>query len=416
MLVAPNPVVTQELQSNTPVRPKASTGRFPSLPHKARFRGLSGKFTVYPVLQHGPPENASLEGIPGPAGEPVQGTLPMGLSEDAICRTDDGSPLDRAVRGFNGLPKKGKELLEDGTIRLYQLSKQQHFKEVFWTVTLPSHYLDGTPFIKADYERFLRNWPEFRRRVMEELSRLLERKGLPNRWLYVIEPQEDRWREQGILAPHIHAVIPNRWNPQKRNPDKDKGFENSGYWELTTDDLDDAIARCAARVMGRPVDCRASGNVQSINHLGQLAQYLAKFNKLGSYFSKGSKVMKDIQDSEWSHLIPSNWYGADKETRREVRASVMTMELGTGSLAQANQALEELNAQYEADEGRPLFTGIHTHWINPDGSPVAHNEPLPPQAFPVAMTGRVSRFMDIELGLGLLEVLDLNQIPIELDD
>jgi hypothetical protein len=318
----------------------------------------------------------------------------------------------RAPRGFNGLPRAGKELLVDGTVLLSQYFRSLKVKQVCWTVTLPSSFADGTPFQKDDYRRFLRGWADFTRWVMEELGRELARLGLPNRWLYVIEPQEERWRVYGILAPHIHAVIPNLFIPTKQNPHKDKGFGASGYWALTTEDLDDIIARCAARVMGRAVDCRSAGNVAEIHGLGKVGQYMAKFSKIGNYFSKGSRIMKDIQESEWASYIPSNWYGSDKETRQQVRASVEVHDLGEGSLFQAAAAVAAFNEVYESDIGKPMFACVHTHWIRKNGERVPYGEPVPEDAFPVAMTGRINHLRDIELGTMVLQGIELNTIPI----
>ena len=386
--------------------------RFPSLPHRVRFRALSGNFSAYPV--YGRSESLS-EGD----GEAAEGDAdPMGSSDVHISRMDALNPDYRSPRGFNGLPKAGRELLVDGTVLLYHLSRSQNFRECLWTVTLPSRFEDGTPFGTDDYKRFLRGWADFIRWVMEELGRDLARQELPNRWLYVIEPQEDRWRRDGVLAPHLHAVIPNRWLPNKRNPEKDKGFENSGYWALTTEDLDDIIHRCAARVMGKPVDCRSAGNVDAMHNLGKVGQYISKFNKIGQYFSKGSAIMGELQQSQWSNYIPANWYGSDKETRRQVRASVETYELGEGSLAQIAIALDELNTQHEAQTGKPLYANLHTHWVNPDGTTVPHGEPPPDDAFPVALTGRVNHLSDIDIGAGLLQALELHRVavPIETPD
>ena len=384
--------------------------RYPATSHRVRLRSLSGNFSIYP--DYGDRQDA----IVGAEEAARPSDAPMGSSDVHICRMDATNPTQRSPRGFNGLPKAGKELLVDGTVLLYQVSKSQKFREVMWTVTLPSAFADGTPFERDDYRRFLRGWSDFTRWVFEELARDLERQGLPNRWLYVIEPQEDRWKAYGVLAPHIHAVIPNLWIPTKHNPHKDKGFQGSGYWALTTEDLDDIICRCTARVMGRAVDCRSAGNVDSLHNLGKVGQYLAKFNKIGRYFSKGSRILGEIQDSAWADCIPSNWYGSDSETRQQVRASVETFEIGEGSLYQAAIALDEINHGYEKTTGKPLFVGIHTHWVQADGSPVPYGEAVPDDAFPVAMTGRVNYLRDIDIGAGLLQALELHQIPIPISE
>lgn len=384
--------------------------RFPTVEHRVRFRPLSGYWSLHP--HYGDRQDAS----DGAEEADRPSDAPMGSSEDHICRTDARNPDMRAPRGFNGLPKAGKELVVDGTVLLHELSRSLKFDLVCWTVTLPSAFSDGTSFTREDYRRFLRGWPDFTRWVMEELARDLERQGLPNRWLYVIEPQEERWRLHNVLAPHIHAVIPNRMIPTKRNPHKDKGFGVTGYWALTTEDLDDIISRCAARVMGRAVDCRSAGNVQKIHGAGKVGQYLSKFNKIGRYFSKGSRIMGEIQESEWSDCIPCNWYGSDFETRQQVRDSVEKFSVGDGSLFQAAIAVGAVNDLWERETGKPLFANVHTHWVTPDGVPVPYGEPVPDDAIPVAMTGKVNYLRDIELGEDILRGIELHQIPIPIPE
>lgn len=329
----------------------------------------------------------------------------MGLSDVRKSHKSIPDPETRAKRGFNGLPKAGKELIEDGTVYLWLQSKAEKFDLVFWTVTLPTQFKDGTSLQRTDYELLLEQWPELCRQVFQEVCRLLRRKGLPDKWLYVVEPQEERWKRYGILAPHIHAVLPNRWNRNKANPTKDKGFQRSGYWEVTTAETDGIVERIISHVLGRPVDCSSACNLDRINRMQRLFFYLSKLGRLGSYLSKGSKLMAQLQSSSWSDRLPPNWYGSDLTTRQQVRASIHTTYLGDGTFGELKQELEQISEQFEAENGRPLFTTPHLVDVETEEGMI-----------PVAVVTRVHWFTDIEYAMEAIAALDLTALRRDFDD
>ena len=284
---------------------------------------------------------------------------PMGLSAVHISHNSAMNPDNRAPRGWNGLPAAGRELLEDGVILLHQLARAEKFQSVFWTATIPTCYQDGSRLSEVDHRRVLANWAEVVRQVFQEVTRLYERKGLPKRFLYVVEPQEQRWKDESILSLHIHAILVNRWNPKKRNPLKDKGFRNSGYWEVETEETDQILERVLSHLLGKPVDCRAACNLESIKGMSQLAFYVTKLGKIGRYISKGSNILEAVKSSKWATVLPSNWYGSDSQTRREVRASVITFEVDADSLGDVRDRLQGLSAEFEEKHQRPLLRSPH---------------------------------------------------------
>lgn len=297
----------------------------------------------------------------------------MGLSDDLISRKDaetsegrdfselpDRPNVDRLPRGHSGLTRLGRELLEDGTILLWQIAKAENLTPVFWTVTLPTHFQDGSPLAASDHLRILANWSEFVKRVFEEVARLYQRKGLPNRFLYVVEPQEDRWRQYGTFAPHIHAVLINRWNPRKRNPYKDKGFKNTGFWEVELTETDQIVERVLNNLLGKDVNCLSACNIQSIAGMRNLFFYLTKLGKVARYISKGSAVLEQVRKSKWVNYLPSAWYGSDKESRQEVRSSVFTIPLGVMSQIDVSRCVLEISETFENLNQRPLFTYPHS--------------------------------------------------------
>jgi hypothetical protein len=296
---------------------------------------------------------------------------PMGLSAPLISHNSGMNPDNRSPRGWNGLPRAGKELLEDGVILLHELSKVEKFQAVFWTATIPTHYQDGSRLSEQDHRRVMANWPEVVRQLFQEVTRLYERKGLPKRFLYVTEPQEERWQKESILSLHIHSILVNRWNPKKRNPLKDKGLQNTGYWEVTTEETDRVLERVLSNLLGKPVDCRSACNLESIKGMSQLSFYVTKLGKIGRYISKGSQILEEVKKSNWYNVLPPNWYGSDALTRQEVRASVITIELDAGSLGEVKAQLQAISAKFEEEHDRPLLRTPHLVTIEDDGGETA---------------------------------------------
>jgi hypothetical protein len=288
-------------------------------------------------------------------------------------------------------------------VLLYHQSKRQGFKPVFWTVTVPTRYSDGTPFNDRDYQHLLSNWSVLIHRVFDELARQLQRCGLPNTWLYVVEPQEQRWKHDGILAPHIHAVIPNRWISQKRTANH-KGFGHAGAWAITTQDTDAIVHRCMSNIMGRSVDINSACNLQTIKGLDKLFFYLSKLNKVGKYLSKGSRLIGELQQSRWSDYLPSNWYGCDKQTRHQVRASVQHFEIGEGTAGEVVQELQRLSDDFERCHGHALLTTPHITSVETgDG------------LTPVAVSFRVRWMRDIPAALDAIAAIDLTAMRRDFD-
>lgn len=345
---------------------------------RVRTRPISGRMTAY----YHSPSNGFIEGSYLSQPESEQKNI----------------PLNRRRRGVNGLTKAGKELIEDGIIHLWQLSKERRVSLVFWTVTLPTHYQDGSLLTEDDHKRLLEQWPEIVKRIFEELARLYARAGLPNRWIYVVEPQEERFKQHGVFAPHIHAVMVNRWELGKRNPQKDNGFQNSGYWSITTEQTDGIVERVLSNALGKPVDCRSACQVDGVKGMEGLFFYLTKLGKLGRYISKGSKQLQKMAQAGWEDYFPPNWYGCDRMTRKTVRDSVQTYDLGETSLWAIAEGLRRESEEFKSEHGRPLFRDVYL--IQPDECET-----------PVALVTSVCRLSDIETGIEAMLEFDRNIAP-----
>lgn len=307
-------------------------------------------------------------------------------------------PLNRRKRGASGLPRKGKELLREGLYLLWHLAMAEKLKLVFWTITIPTHYEDGTLISTEDYKRLLKRWPHLVKRIFEELSRLYERAGLPNRFLYVVEPHEKRSRDAGMPIFHIHAVMVNRWNKRKRNPQKDLGYQNSGNWDITIEQTDEIVQRTISNELGKTVDTRAACQVENITQFSKMASYLRKTGKIANYITKGSKVLQEMAEAGHEDLFPPNWYGCDRQTRRAVRDSIVTIDLGETTLGDIHEGLQRFSLEHQFEHDRPLFSNFY--WVQPEGCDA-----------PVALVTGVYRRQDIEAALDVLPIFDRDIAP-----
>jgi hypothetical protein len=295
--------------------------------HALRVRPLSGKasFTpLPPVPKRLPTGPADVDqGVPAYSVEP---DLQMGLLNVTISRKQNSS---LAPRGSHGLPKRGKELIEDGLVFLFNKSKKEKVSPVFWTATLPTHYRDGSPLTQDDLRHLLGHWAEVIKRTFEELTRELERLGLPTWFLYVTELQENR------LMPHIHAILPNRY---------------AGSWKLHYSKTDEIFGRVVSNLLGNAVDVTSACRLDPIHGMSKLSDYLVKFNKIGSYMSKGSKALAAAKITGMP--LPKSWYGSDLETKKAVRDSILTVHCDDATMSSLNDAINTV----ESDLGRTIFS------------------------------------------------------------
>jgi hypothetical protein len=295
----------------------------------------------------------------------------MGLLNVTISHKENRPP---APRGYWGLPKLGRELLEDGLPFLYNQFKAEKITPVFWTATLPTRYMDGTPIGKEGHRLLLDDWSEIVRQVFQELSRELERLRLPQRWLYVIELQEERWLDLATLAPHIHAVLPNQY---------------SGGWKLRHEVTDGIFARILSGRLGKAVDIKAACNIAPIHGMQRLSDYMTKFQKIASYMGKGSPILEQVRAAGMP--VPSSWYGSDLDTKQSVRASVIHGRLENTDMSEFCDALD----QVQAATGRSIFSSPFR--VAVDGV-----------SWYVAITVKIQRMSDISLALDQLIPLVFN--------
>jgi len=374
--------IKKQAASGDPTSPDAAIS--PSGEIKARVRTLTGNVTFYRQVE-------SLSD-----GDRHQ--TPVGLSDVRISRNAENlKPENRSPKGFNGMSKMERELLEDGLVCLWMAKQaQRRLRLVFLTLTIPTRYADGEAISETDHRRILASWSDIVNRFNEEWCREAERHGIPKRYLYAIEPQEERWKDTGVFAPHMHLVALNKWDDSKKHPRFDQGAEASGYYSITTDDVDAIASRVYSNVLGRLVDCSASTNLASVGKLSKLYYYLSKLGRIGRYITKGSQIMGEVRASSWSSCIPHSWGGSDRQTRQTVRASEERYVVGCSDLGTAKLAVENINEAFEEKNGYPLFSTPHLVTVPSDRGDMA-----------VALVFRVRNLPDISVAQQRLSELDL---------
>jgi hypothetical protein len=182
---------------------------------------------------------------------------------------------------------------------------------------VPTKFSDGEKLTREDHETLVREWGEVVKRFFEELARLQSRLGLPQSWLYVVEPQDNRWKREKLFSPHLHCVFLNRWDKDK--PSRRQGF-GKGDYSITEIHTDELWRRTLSNLLGKSVEVGAAATIEKIKEKKGLGSYLVKVRKIASYCSKGSSSIKEMNEAG-INLVRS-WAGCDERTRHDVNRSI----------------------------------------------------------------------------------------------
>jgi len=165
------------------------------------------------------------------------------------------------------------------------------------TTTMPYSQLDQVI-------AYLEGWNEIVRRFMQELTRELQRGGLPGNYAWVTELQEKRGERQGWPCPHLHILFQGRRH----------GWAN---WALSKDWCRDCWWRVVTGVTGHDFDPVAATRVEKVraNAVGYMAKYM----------TKGGDVAKKWKGTEWEKLLPTTYGRTDQELSRKVKKLVRYM-------------------------------------------------------------------------------------------
>jgi hypothetical protein len=186
------------------------------------------------------------------------------------------------------------------------LLNRRHGKRnlAFLTVTIPD-----LPW--EELEQVCQGWAELARRLMEEIGRELERAGLNPEYVYVNELQEERWRNDGIPAPHIHAIFQGR-----KLGDCSWGISKEKFRELWE--------RILGNFLGREISLPAATRVEVIKKCAK--RYMTK------YMSKGDSVVGSICQAGLRHLLPGSWWGMSNSLRRQVKQGIIEVTKDTAEM------------------------------------------------------------------------------------
>jgi hypothetical protein len=216
------------------------------------------------------------------------GEIVMGLSMPVKSHKPPEAPETRERRGQAFTPH-GRRSVRAGAFWLQQRWARQNLS--FLTATIPS--LPG-----YDLGTICTEWGEVVRRYKQELERELARQGIPGEVLLVTEIQEKRWRETGVIAPHLHIVFRGRAHFKAR-------------WAIAKERARELWENVLSAVLGYRVQAPASTRIERVKK--SVECYLAK------YMSKGGKVIQEIIDAGLRPLLPTAWWGMTNSLRKKVK-------------------------------------------------------------------------------------------------
>ena len=200
--------------------------------------------------------------------------------EAQLSRLGLSLPLNsqnRSRPGLSGISVHGKKTIRHSC----RLMEDFRRRTAMWTVTLEDDdYIDLASTGK---------WPEFQRRVIDLLARLLKANGDEAIIIGCVEIGAERFARTGRPDPHIH-VATSGWG--RRHPD--------GGWLLCPDRMDELVAK-ACQYAGLPSRSRpAASRVEPIKH--SVASYLSK------YLTKQLPVALEDVPGEMQELVPRQWW------------------------------------------------------------------------------------------------------------
>lgn len=214
---------------------------------------------------------------------------PMGLSDVVNSHK---SIKKKAKRGSKGISSSAKRLVRSSLAILEKQFGRGCLS--FGTATLP-------PMETHELEKVCLNWSNITRKFFQELTRLLDRRGLSRDFVQVTEIQEKRYLAWGQVCPHLHWIMQGRANLR-------------AGWAITPDEIRFLWERILSNCLGRPIDGKAATRIEKPK------KSLAV--ELGKYMSKGGKLIKRIATSDKAHLLPSSYWGSSRSLKKQVKAAI----------------------------------------------------------------------------------------------
>lgn len=213
-------------------------------------------------------------------------------------------PKKRGKYGKKGITGYGKKMLKSGGYLLQKSTR--HYRLTFCTISLPS--------LPAEVRREVsEGWGQLLNRLVQYLSRKLERQGLPKAILCATEVQPKRLESSGEAYLHLHLIWPN-------HQDERRG------WAIAPNDVRAWVTNYLETKHKTGAIEHLHVNTQRVKD--DAAGYLAK------YISKGKDdveaAIKDIGEEG----IPGQWWSMTKMLKDWVWLAMETGEVVGEKLAQ----------------------------------------------------------------------------------
>ena len=197
-------------------------------------------------------------------------------------------PIARSPRGSKGATQHQKDMITSGLAILETKFSRKCL--TFGTATLPL-------MTESEQSIVCKSWSKIANRFMQEITRLLDSKGLSNEYLFVTEIQEKRYRNYGNVAPHLHWIMQGRKN------------KNEG-WYIKPCEIKVIWERILENVLDRKI------NGSTATRIEQPKKSLKA--EMGKYLSKGSSICKQIINDGKGDLLPSSYMGCSKTLKAEI--------------------------------------------------------------------------------------------------
>jgi hypothetical protein len=161
----------------------------------------------------------------------------------------------------------------------------------FWTLTLP-------PMSAKDASVVACSWGETIRQLIQTLSRLLERQGLPTEVALVTELQTKRLQAEDAACLHVHLICVGRFQ--------------KGPWLISPKELRRWWLKRLNRV--------TAGSVDSMNCVDVKRVKKDAGNYLSKYMSKGADDITKYAEKVGWECVPRQWWNVSKAMRDAVKS------------------------------------------------------------------------------------------------
>lgn len=224
---------------------------------------------------------------------------PMGLSDAINSRSTPQNLVKtsktRSRRGTVGITSYGKRMTRSAAAILEDKFGRECLS--FGTATLPF-------MSKAENELICQNWGDIANRFFEKLTRLCERRGLSKDYCFVTEIQEQRFDRYGIVAPHLHWIIQGK-------------LTKRSHWLILPSEVKSMWEQVLGNFLKRPVDGSTATRIEKPRK--SLKQ------EMGKYLSKGTKIIKKINEQNKGFLLPSAYHGSSRALKQQIKDAIVTL-------------------------------------------------------------------------------------------